>query len=224
MLEFETRRRFDLLKPPRQVYASAWRQGFWVAVGACIVILLIVPDAFQNGWVSLFTPAVIGGLYALLQIHAAESVLSDAQRSRLKGQLVLVEQQEKLKAASTAAGGEIETGKAAMAKLAELSLRMQRLDDGTYGARIADLAHARAHWARRIKVNERLIAGYEHEWQMLAIEIDALDMPEIFPECGSAVMDAKVAELEALEESARERRRRRAAESEVSTICSTETL
>ncbi len=182
MLEYETLRRFDLLKPSRQAYESAWRRGFWVGVLACIIIQIIMGDADQNGWVSLFIPAVIGVLYALSQIHLAHGVLSDAQRSRLQKQLVLVERQEALKAAGTAAAEAIESSKAAMTKLAELSLRMQRLDDGTYGARIADLAQARAHWARRIKINERLIAGYEHEWQMLAIEIDALDMPEIFPE------------------------------------------
>jgi len=216
MLEYEARRRFDLLKPPPQVYESARRQGFWMAVGACIVILIIVPDAFQNGWVSLLTPAVIGFLYALSQIHAARGVISPAQRKRLRGQLALVQRQEALKAAATAAEAEIESSKEAMTKLAELSLRMRRLDDGTYGARIAELAQARAHWAQRIKVNERLIAGYEHECQMLSVEIDAVDMPEIFPANASETMDAKTAELEALEEAAGERRRRRAAESEVS--------
>jgi len=218
MLEYEARRRFDLLKPPPQVYESAWRQGFWVAVGACIVILIIVPDAFQNGWVSLFTPAVIGFLYALSKIHAVRSVISPAQRKRLMGQLDLMQRQKALKAASTAAEAEIESSKAAMTKLAELSLRMRRLDDGTYGARIAELAQARAHWAQRIKVNERLIAGYEHEWQMLAIEIDALDLPEIFPAGASEALDAKTAEAEAMEEAAADRRRRRAAEAEISSL------
>ena len=218
MLEYETLRRFDLLKPPRQAYESACRYGFGVAVFAFILIQVVMGSADQNGWVSLFTPAVIGVLYALMKIRDAHGILSDAQRSRLQKQLVLVERQEALKAAGAAAANEIESSKAAMTKLAELSLRMQRLDDGTYGARIADLAQARAHWARRIKVNERLIAGYEHEWQMLAIEIDALDMPEIFPENATETVDARAAELEALEESAGERRRRRAAEAEVSTM------
>ena len=218
MLEYETLRRFDLLKPPRQAYESAWRYGFGVAVFAFILIQVVMGSADQNGWVSLFTPAVIGVLYALMKIRDAHGILSDAQRSRLKKQLVLVERQEALKAAGAAAANEIESSKAAMMKLAELSLRMQRLDDGTYGARIADLAQARAHWARRITINERLIAGYEHEWQMLAIEIDALDMPEIFPENATETVDARAAELEALEESAGERRRRRAAEAEVSTM------
>lgn len=216
MHDHETHRRFELLKPPRQVYESAYRSGFWVAVFACILIQIIMADADQNGWVSLFTPFAIGVAYALMKINAAHDVLTPAQRARLRKQLVLVERQEALKAAGTAAAAEIESSKAAMLKLAELSLRMQRLDDGTYGARIAELAQARAHWARRIKTNERLIAGYEHECQMLSVEIDAVDMPEIFPANASEAMDAKTAELEALEEAARERRRRRAAESEVS--------
>lgn len=218
MLEYGTLRRFDLLKPPRQAYESACRYGFGVAVFAFILIQILMGSADQNGWVSLFTPAVVGVLYTLMKIRDAHGVLSDAQRSRLRQQLVLVERQQALKVAGAAAAEAIESSKAAMMKLAELSLRMQRLDDGTYGAWIADLAQARAHWARRIKINERLIAGYEHEWQMLEIEIDALDMPEIFPENAPETMDTKTAELEALEEAAGERRRRRAAESEVSQV------
>jgi hypothetical protein len=218
MDDLETHRRFDLLKPPRQAYESACRHGFWIGLLAYLVILVVLPHGQQYVWGSLVTPLVIGGLAALSKIHEAYTVISPPQRKLLGQQLVLVQRQEALRAAGAAAAEAIESSKAAMMKLAELSLRMQRLDDGTYGARIADLAQARAHWARRIKISERLIAGYEHEWQMLAIEVDALDMPEIFPENAPETRDAKAAELEALEEAAGERRRRRAAEAEVSTM------
>ncbi len=95
---------------------------------------------------------------------------------------------------------------------------MQRLDHGTYGDRIAELAQARAHWERRIGINERLIAGYDHECQMLDIEIDALETPEIFPDDRSGEADAKAAELAALDERAARRRQRRAAEAEISSM------
>jgi hypothetical protein len=215
MDDLETHRRFDLLKPPRQAYESACRHGFWIGLLAYLVILVVLPHGQENVWGSLVTSLVIGGLAALSKIHEAHTVISPPQRKRLGQQLVLVQRQEALRAAGAAAAEEIESSQAAMAKLAELSLRMQRLDDGTYGDRIAELARARAHWARRLKVNERLIAGYEHECQMLAIEIDALDSPEIFPAQIASDLDAKAAELVALEETAGERRRRRAAEAEV---------
>jgi hypothetical protein len=217
MLDHEIIRRFDLLKPSRAVYESAYRRGFWMMVLAYLVIGMIMSGADFQPVVTLLMPVLIGIASAAFRIHAAHTVLSPSQRSRLERQLALVKRQKALFAAGNAAREDIRSCQAARQKLEELTARMQRLDAGGFGERIAELAEARAHWEGRIWADERLIAGYDHECQMLAIEIDALDEPDIIPTDASP-LEAKMAELEELRKIASERQRRRAAELEVSEV------
>jgi hypothetical protein len=217
MLDYETIRRFDLLKPPKQAYERAYRRGFWMFVLSFIVVAVVMSGADTVPEWTLWGPMLFGVAFALLQVQAVRGVLSPAQRTRLERQLVLVRRQDALRAASQAASEDINASEAARQKLLELASRMQRLDAHGFRDRIAELAQARAHWEGRVLANERLIAGYDHEWQMLAIEIDALDEPDIIPTDASP-LEAKMTELEALGKLASERQRRRAAEAEVSSM------
>ena len=214
----DTFRRFDMLKPSQEAFESALRRGFWMFVLAYIVVAVVMSGADTVPEWTLWGPMLFGAAWAGWRLLLVYNVLSPRQRTRLEGQSTLVQRQKALTAAREAAVEEIESGREALVKLAELALRMTRLDAAGFAERLAELEQARRHWIERLMANERLIAGYDHECQMLAIEIDALDTPEIFHASDSTAMDAKMAELEALEEAAGERRRRRAAESEISTM------
>lgn len=216
MRDENTIRRFDLLKPSQKDCESALRRGFWMFVLAYIVVAVVMSGADTVPEWTLWGPMLFGAAWAGWRLLLLFNVLTPRQRARLERQLALIQRQKALKAAREAAVEEIESGREALLKLAELALRMTRLDAAGFAERLAELEQARRHRIELIMANERLIVGYDHEWQMLAIEIDALDATDIMPSDPSASMDAKRAELAALGEWANERRRLRAAEAEIS--------
>lgn len=213
MRDQDVLRRFDLLELSLKDYWTVFKCGLLITTLAYVGAGIIAASTETESWFFVFAPPLIGLLYAVWMVYAANRRLTPPQRERLTEQRDLLERHEASKAASDATSADLMTTQARINHLLDLALRMKRLDAESLPERMAEVEGVIKMLERRVRTDGLLIAGYDHECQLLAVEIEALDI--VLSDEGTA-LDAKLADLAALEESIRDGRRRRAAELEVS--------
>lgn len=125
---------------------------------------------------------------------------------------MLIRQCEALRAASHSAAADLEATQARIKILIELALRMRHVDADRLAERIVEIEETIKTLELRVRTNELLVAGYDHEYQRLEVEIEALD---IVQGSSGAGLESKLAELAGLEENVAQRRQRVLAAREV---------
>lgn len=212
MRDHEVVRRFDLLRLSRGDYWIIIKCGLLIAASAFVVAGVLAVVTSTESWSYVCTPPLIGILYSLWMTWAAGKRLTPTQRDRLTTQVMLIRQCEALRAASNSAAADLETTQARIKILIELTLRMRHVDADRLAERIAEVEETIKTLELRVRTNELLVAGYDHEYQRLEVEIEALD---IVQGSSGAGLESKLAELAGLEENVAQRRQRVLAAREV---------
>ena len=214
MRDQDTIRRFDLLTLSADDYWIILKNGVFIAILAYIVAGFLAAGTSTESWFYLSMPPVVGVLYSLGMIWVNNRRLTPAQRARLTRQRDLTLRRQRMQAASDEATADWEAALAKMAKLRELVTRMAGIqpDAVAMAEQAAGLERVIRVLDDRIRADRELITKYDLESQMLAVEIEALDI--ILGDAEGALA-VRLAELEALEEEIEESDRRRSAELEL---------
>jgi len=214
MRDQDTIRRFDLLELSADDCWIILKNGVFIAILAYIVAGMFAACTGIESWALVSTPPVVGALYSFWMAWAAYHRLTPAQRARLTKQRNLIRRRQRMKAASDDAAADREAALAMMERLRDLMNRMERLhpDKEVLAVQIAGLERVFGVLDDRTHADWILMTRYDRESQLLGVEIDALD---VLPWDADAALEARLAELEALEEELEENERRRSAEREL---------
>lgn len=213
MRDQDTIRRFDLLELSRDDYRTILYCGLVLGVLFAVGLGIIGALWHFEYWVLGWIPPVIGVLYMTWMVWMANRRLNPEQRRRLSNQRELVRQEQRLRAACDSATRELGQAQAQANKLRDLALRLKRLGLGLVDEQIERTGDAAGLLEHLVRVDRELIAECQAECELLAAEIDALDVTPAVP---AADLASRIAELEDLEEEIHARRRLRVAEEELS--------
>jgi hypothetical protein len=214
MRDQDTIRRFDLLELSADDYWIVLKNGCVIAVLAYILAAMLAEATGIESWALVSAPPLLGVLYSLWMIWAANRRLTPTQRARLTKQRNLIRRRQRMQVVSDDATADREDALAMMERLRDLVTRMERIhpDKGVLADQIAGLEKVFGVLDDRTHADWYLIDRYDRESQLLGIEIDALD---VVPGDAEAALAARLAELEALEEEIKEGERSRSAELEL---------
>lgn len=214
MRDHDTIRRFDLLELSADDYWIVVKNGVLMAILAYILAGFLAATTSTESWFYVSMPPVVGVLYSLGMIWAAYGRLTPTQRARLTKQRDLIRRRQRMQVASEEATADRGEAVATMARLRELVTRMERIhpDEKVLADQIAGLEKVCGVLDDRTHADRHLVARYDRESQLLAVEIDALD---ILPGDADAALSARLAELEALDEEIEASERLRSAELEL---------
>lgn len=213
MRDQDTLRRFDLLELSRQDYWTILQCGFLIGLLCAVGIGMVGAVLHVEHLLLNLLPPVLGVLYMVWMIWLANRRLNPEQRRRLSNQRDLVRREQRLRIAQASASEDQAAAQARANKLRDLALRMKRLDIHLLAEQIERAEVAADLLERRVGVDRELIARYELQCQLLAAEIDALD---VVTEGPASDLAARIAELEALNEEIEASRRERDASLELS--------
>jgi len=197
MRDQDTIRRFDLLELSAEDYVIILKCGVLIALLSYVVAIFVAATTGTESSLLVSVPPVVGALYSLWMVWAAHRRLTPDQRARLTRQRDLIARQRRLRAAAEEATADREEALAQMARLGDLLARMERFHAELLAGRIEELRAAIRSLDDRTHTDRHLVNRYERECQLLGVEIDALDL---FTGEVQAALQARLEELEAIEE------------------------
>lgn len=203
MRDEEVVRRFDLLELSPGDYWIVAKCGLLIMTFAYIMAGVIAANTGVESWLFVFTPPAVGVLYSAGMIWAANRRLSPAQRTRLAQQRALTVRLEDFRAASAVAATDSATTGARLNQLRDLAVRMKRLDAKYLTDRVGEIEGLITSLEEQVQLDAWLSAAYDHECQLLSIQVDTLDTA---PPENTSVLEAKLAELAVLKEVTQARR------------------
>jgi hypothetical protein len=212
MRDQDTIRHFDLLELSLDDYWIIVKCGLLIALLAYIVALFVAAATGTESLLLVTIPPVVGVLYSLGMIWAASRRLTPTQRERLTKQRDLIARRGRMQVAADEATADNEAAVAMMARLRDLVTRMERLHAELLADRIAELETVIGVLEDRTHINQHLLTRCDRECQLLAVEIDVLD---IIPSDAREELAARVAEMEALDQELEASQRQRSAEVEL---------
>lgn len=196
MRDQDTIRRFDLLELSAEDYWVILKCGILIGILAYVVAIFVAAATGTESSLLVAVPPVVGVLYSLWMIWAANRRLTPDQRARLTRQRDLIAKQRRMRAAAEEARADREEALAQMARLRDLEARMERFHTELLAGRIVDLRAVIRCLDDRMHTDRHLVNRYERECQLLEVEIDALDL---FTADVQAALQTRLEELQELE-------------------------
>lgn len=173
MLDDDSVDRFDLLELSTDDYWTILKCGVLIAILAYMGAGALASATSTKSWLCVIFPPLAGILYAVWMIVAARGRLTPQQRTRLTGLRALLQEKERLESASHSAAADAAAIQARINALLDFALRMKRLDAVLLADRIAETETLVGTFERLLAVTRELIAGIDHEQELLEVEIDA---------------------------------------------------
>ena len=211
----------------RFVLANPGQRSRKVAIAGGIVLSAVVTLA---GVASAIPLVAAGGLAIAVGVGATALLrrwltpinsLSPAERDILSARQALLGQKRELARSREIVAAEIEGRRALRLRLESLRDRMVALRMGAYDERIAAIKRALITLEEQLALDLRLADEYDRAITIIEIEYDSSIASEILPEESASLVEARLQELQSIEELRAETTRRLAANAEVERLLGT---
>ena len=183
MRDHDTIRRFDLLELSADDYWIVVKNGVLMAILAYILAGFLAATTSTESWFYVSMPPVVGVLYSLGMIWAAYGRLTPTQRARLTKQRDLIRRRQRMQVASeeAAADREGQSPRWPTARAGRTGWSDIHPDEKVLADQIAGLERVCGVLDDRTHADRHLVARYDRESQLLAVEIDALTSSQAMP-------------------------------------------